>query len=99
MTKYLLLLCIASSLAPAHLKPTWAAHTGGPIDTTLAQSILDSPLVVTDDRGGAYTITCFRFSYRRKSTYRDSTGKVDTAFQLFSKEFYNSPLYRYPLEK
>ena len=92
MTKYLLLLCIAWTLAPARLKTTWATHTGGTIDTTLAQSMLDAPLVVSDDKGGAYTITRFRFSYRRKSTYQDSAGKVDTAFQLFSKEFYNTPV-------
>jgi hypothetical protein len=92
MTKYLLLLCIAWSLAPTRMKTTWAAHTGGSIDTTLAQSILDSPLAVTDNKGAVYTITRFRFSYRRKSTYQDSTGKVDTSFQLFSKEFYNTPV-------
>lgn len=101
MTRYyyivpLLLLCAAwmspgRTTAPVHLKTTWGAQAGGPIDTNMARALLDTPLSVTDDKGVAYTITRFRFSYHKLSTYQDSTGKVNTTYQLFTRNFYDTP--------
>ena len=88
----LLLLGIAWMRPPAHLKTSWGSYTGGAIDTNAARAVLDSPLSVTDNRGGTYTVTRFRFSYRQKSEYEDSTGKVITNYQLYSREFYDTPL-------
>lgn len=87
----LLLLC-AAWVAPIHLKTTWGAQSAGAIDTNTARTILAAPLSVTDDKGGVYTITHFRFSYRENATFQDSTGKVDTTVRLFSKDFYNTTL-------
>jgi hypothetical protein len=74
--------------APVHLKTAWAGQTGGPIDTTIARNVLTAPVTVTDDKGGAYTVTRFRFSYRQKSLFQDSTGKLDSTFRLFTRVFY-----------
>ncbi len=85
----LLLLC-AAWVAPVHLKTTWGDRAAGDIDTNIARTLVASPLSVTDDKGGVYTITRFRFSYRQKSVFQDSTGKVDTSYRLFSKDFFNT---------
>jgi hypothetical protein len=75
----------------AHLHTTWGLQKGGAVDTNTARIILDSPLVVSDDQGGVYTITRFRFNYRQKAQYKDdSTGKIMTDFRLFSREFYGT---------
>ena len=77
---------------PAHLRTAWGGHTAGPLDTNAARAVLDSPLLVTDDQGGVYTVTRFQFSYRQIARYEDSTGKVITSTRFFSKEFYDSPV-------
>jgi hypothetical protein len=74
--------------APTHLQTTWASLKGGPVDLPTMLTALDSPLAVTDDHGGAYTITRFRFSYRQKVQFQDdSTGEVKTNYTLVSREF------------
>lgn len=76
---------------PIHLQTTWASLKGGPMDVPTMLPVLDSPLSVTDDHGGAYTITRFRFSFRQKVQFRDdSTGEVKTNYMLVSREFHGT---------
>ncbi|TDW96042.1 hypothetical protein [Dinghuibacter silviterrae] len=84
-----LFLCAA---APVRLKTTWGSQAGGIIDTNVARTVLSVPVTVTDDKGGTYTVTRFRFSFRQQSFYQDSTGKIDTTFRLFSRIFYASTI-------
>ena len=75
-------------LPPAHLQTAWGSLGGGSLDVPAMLTVLDSALSVTDDRGGAYTITRFRFNYRQKVQYQDdSTRQVKDNYTLVSREF------------
>lgn len=77
--------------APIHLRTAWASLKGGAGDVPTMLTVLDSPLSVTDDHGGAYVITRFRFSYRQKVEFQDdSTGQVKTNYTLVSREFHGT---------
>lgn len=76
---------------PVHLRTAWASLAGDSVDVPTMMPVLDSPLSVTDDQGGVYTITRFRFSYRQKVQYQDdSTGEVKTNYTLVSRDFHQT---------
>lgn len=96
MVRYVYLLLIvwlaaAWQQAPVHLQTSWASLKGGPMDVPSMLPVLDSPFSVTDDHGGAYTITRFRFSFRQKVQFQDdSTGEVKINYTLVSREFHGT---------
>lgn len=85
-----LLILAAARPAPIHLHTSWNGLSAGPLDTNAARVLLTTPLKVTDDKGAAYTITRFRFSYRQLSAYQDSSGNVVRDSQFFSRVYFNT---------
>jgi len=80
----------AMPTAPVHLQTAWASLKGGQVELNAVLPVLDSSITVTDDHGASYTITHFRFSYREKSQYQDSSGQVKDNYTLVSKVFYQT---------
>jgi len=81
----------ATAKAPA-LSIKWGGVPQGKIDTIKFKKILDSPLVVSDDKGNKYPITRFRINYKFLSTYKDSESQMVKSIQdLRVFDFYDTP--------
>ena len=63
----------------------------GNISVKQLQSIVDSPLIVKDEKGVIYPLKSFRINYTFKSTYRDEeTDKVREVKDFRAYDFYNT---------
>ena len=70
----------------------WGGVPQGKIDTVRFKKILDSPLVVSDEKGNKYPITRFRINYKFLSTYKDSESQLEKSIQdLRVFDFYDTP--------
>ena len=71
----------------------WGGVSQGKIDTIQFKRILDSPLVVSDEKGNKYPITRFRINYKFLSTYQDSESQLTKSIQdLRVFDFYDTPI-------
>lgn len=63
----------------------------GNISITQLQKIVDSPLIVKDEKGVVYPLKSFRINYTFKSTYKDEeTDKVREIKDFRAYDFYNT---------
>ena len=70
----------------------WGGVPQGKIDTVRFKKIVDSPLVVSDEKGNKYPITRFRINYKFLSTYKDSESQLEKSIQdLRVFDFYDTP--------
>jgi hypothetical protein len=64
---------------------------GGNIPLSVAQSLLDSALVVRDEKGNRYPLYKFTFMYRRTNTFKDEfTEQEQTAYEWLSIDLTNN---------
>jgi len=99
------LLIISSSYAMAQQKPATKPATttlpkltvslggskSGNITVARLKEIVDSPLVVKDEKGITYTIKSFRINYTFKSSYKDEeTQQVKTVKDFRAYDFTNT---------
>jgi len=71
---------------------SWGGFAGGKIDNEQFKKLVDSPLVVKDEKGYKYTITRFRINYSFLSTYKDSESQMVQSIQdLRVFDFYDTP--------
>jgi hypothetical protein len=75
------------------LNVKWGGLSQGKIDTIQFRRIVDSPLVVSDEKGNKYPITRFRINYIFLSTYQDSESQMTKNIQdLRVFDFYDTPI-------
>jgi hypothetical protein len=66
-------------------------NKSGNITTAQLQKIVDSPLIVKDEKGVVYSIKSFRINYTFKSTYKDEeTDKVREVKDFRAYDFSNT---------
>jgi len=87
----------ASTKAPV-FQVSWSNFSQGKNNPTLKISadqfkkIIDSPLVVKDEKGNSYVISRFRVNYKFLSTYKDSESEMVKSIQdLRVFDFYDTP--------
>lgn len=77
--------------APTAIPKVWVAlggFKGGNITPTLLTNVMDSALVVRDDKGNTYPIVKYRVFYKFKSKYSDpESGQVKTVDDLRVNDF------------
>ncbi len=70
----------------------WGGYPQGKINAEQFKKVVDSPLVVRDEKGVMYPITRFRINYIFKSTYKDSESQMVQSIQdLRVFDFYDTP--------
>jgi hypothetical protein len=80
----------ASSALPK-LTVTIGGSKSGNITVARMQNIVDSPLIVKDEKGISYPIKSFRINYTFKSTYKDEeTDKVREVKDFRAYDFNNT---------
>jgi hypothetical protein len=85
-----------SSKATQNTKPpvfniTWGGRPAGKISAEQFKKIVDSPLVVKDEKGVKYPITRFRINYIFLNTYKDSESQMEKSVQdLRVSDFYDT---------
>ena len=104
-TYILFLILFAGNLCMAQQKPaakpasaslpkltvTLGGSKSGNITVAQLQKIIDSPLVVKDEKGIAYPLKSFRINYTFKSTYKDEeTDKVREVKDFRAYDFSNT---------
>lgn len=73
------------------LTVTLGGSKSGTITAARLQQIVDSPLVVKDEKGVAYPLKSFRINYTFKSTYKDEeTDKVREVKDFRAYDFNNT---------
>jgi hypothetical protein len=71
---------------------TLAGFKDGNITAEQFKKVIDSPLVVKDQKGNSYVITRFRINYTFATTYTDSETQQRKSFKDFrAADFYDTP--------
>jgi len=83
--------------APAAAPTTYTVSFGGFKDGNMTaeqfKRVIDSPLVVKDQKGNNYVITRFRINYTFATTYTDSETQQKKSFKDFrAADFYDTPM-------
>lgn len=81
--------------APAAAPTTYTVSVGGLKDGNITaeqfKRVIDSPLVVKDQKGISYVITRFRINYTFATTYTDSETQQKKSFKDFrAADFYDT---------
>ncbi len=79
------------------LSTTWGGYPKGNVNTAQFKKIVDSAIVVKDEKGSFYPLTRFRINYIFLSTYKDSESlQVSTIKDLRVSDFYDTPMLSEP---
>jgi hypothetical protein len=69
-----------------------AGFKDGNITAEQFKKVIDSPLVVKDQKGNSFVITRFRINYTFATTYTDSETQQKKSFKDFrAADFYDTP--------
>ncbi|MFN5475301.1 MAG: hypothetical protein ACK484_01815 [Sphingobacteriales bacterium] len=82
----------APAAAPVTYTVSLAGFKDGNITAEQFKKVIDSPLVVKDQKGNSFVITRFRINYTFATTYTDSETQQRKSFKDFrAADFYDTP--------
>jgi hypothetical protein len=75
------------------LRVSLGGYPGGEITSDIMKSIVDSSIVVRDEKGNRYPVTHFRVNYFFRSSYKDEqTEQVKSVQDFRAFDFYDTPM-------